>query len=444
MPGGPIFVTTAGESALTSYNIDGTYITELAQSTSGMIIAIEHRFYGQSSPMPDLSGASLQYLTIDNVLEDFASIIRAIKANTANSTTTLPFLVNASSPIIFAGGSYAGSVAAWMRAKYPELVIGAWASSATLYGRLENYQFDQAFGRHLKAVGCAQCFAQAIADLDTILNSDDANKIGAVQTKLGIPLLGSSDLSNLLTVFATIGAMQPVTLVSDPVYSTVCSFFNQTTTSQIGYSTCLNSYIAMINELISESQLTPEMLIALGNSSLAIDYTALNQPQRVWYYQMCSWFGMWQVAPPPKAVSGLTSYRSQLLDLDYFQSNCPKKFGSQSKSPVDVGAYNEEWFDILKNTTNVYYTSGSLDVWRDSTVATSTGNLFEPVGDSLIIVIDGATHVQDLTASSELDLPSVKEARLLGYELVNKWIRNSGNNNAQHAHKYKHKHKYSC
>ncbi|KAJ1769727.1 hypothetical protein LPJ74_003816 [Coemansia sp. RSA 1843] len=441
--GGPIYMSTAGETPLTSADVDGTFVIELAAATHGMVISVEHRFYGQSNPLPDLSGDSLRYLTVANVLEDFASIIRAFKANTTTmAAAILPVAVGPESPVIFIGGSYPGAVAAWMRAKYPSLVAGAWSSSAAVYGRLENYQYDQGFGRHLATAGCAWCFSQAIAELDEILVSGDTASITKVQTQLGILLLGPSDLANLLTVLATIGALQPVTTTGDPVYATVCSHFNNSSKDQTlnsadsGYSSCLNSYIAMINRLIAQSGLTPEMLVALGNSSLAIDNTALNQPQRVWYYQMCSWFGMWQVAPPPRNVSGLLSYRSQLLDLDYFQTNCPKKFGaSHVKTPVDVDAFNGEWFDTLHSTSNVFYTSGSLDPWRDSTVDTSVGNLVHPPGASMVFAIEGATHVQDLQASSDTDLQTVRWARFLGTQLVKKWISDAQTNQ---------RHKHSC
>ncbi|KAJ2853234.1 hypothetical protein GGI22_004945, partial [Coemansia erecta] len=423
--GGPIYMSTAGEAPLSSSDIDDTYVIELAAATHGMVISVEHRFYGQSNPLPDLSGASLKYLTIANVLEDFASIIRALKTNSmGESVLSLPM----QSPVIFIGGSYAGAVAAWMRAKYPDLVAGAWSSSAAVYGRLENYQYDQGFGRHLAAAGCAWCFAQAVAELDTILEAGNTESIEAVQALLGIPMLDPSDLANLLTVLATIGALQPVTTASDPVYTTVCGYFNSTSSqtqggSVNGNSACLNSYIAMINGLVAQSGLTPAMLVALGNSSLAIDNTAVGQPQRVWYYQMCAWFGMWQVAPPPTGVSGLLGFRSRLLDLEYFQRNCPKKFGNAIvQTPVDVDAFNREWFAALRNTSNVFYTAGSLDPWRDSTVDTSMGDLVDPPGVSLIFTIDGATHVQELQPSSSTDLQTVTWARFMGTQLVKKWI----------------------
>ncbi|KAJ2826337.1 hypothetical protein IWW50_002406, partial [Coemansia erecta] len=146
-PGGPIYVSTPGEQVITTRFVDGMHATELAQQTNGLVVSIEHRFFGQSNPTPDISGSSLQYMTIENSLEDFASFLRAARSQPSD---VFPTPVSENSKVVFVGGSYSGNVAAWMRAKYPALVQGAWASSAIVYGRLENYQFDQSYGRHLQ------------------------------------------------------------------------------------------------------------------------------------------------------------------------------------------------------------------------------------------------------------------------------------------------------
>ncbi|KAJ2338698.1 hypothetical protein GGH92_007050, partial [Coemansia sp. RSA 2673] len=138
-PGGPIYVSTPGESPVNARYIDKSHFTSLAQRTNGLLVTMEHRYFGASNPMPDLSGASLRFLTIENALADFAAFIRVAK-RTPSSVFPIPVVANAR--VIFGGGSYSGNVAAWMRAKYPDLVLGAWASSAIVYGRLQNYQFD--------------------------------------------------------------------------------------------------------------------------------------------------------------------------------------------------------------------------------------------------------------------------------------------------------------
>lgn len=55
------------------------------------------------------------FLTAEQALADYAALI-------ANLTTTNPDFQ--SSPVVAVGGSYGGMLAAWMRMKYPNLVLG--------------------------------------------------------------------------------------------------------------------------------------------------------------------------------------------------------------------------------------------------------------------------------------------------------------------------------
>ncbi|KAJ2028577.1 hypothetical protein GGI03_007853 [Coemansia sp. RSA 2337] len=411
-PGGPIYVSTPGESPVNARYIDKSHFTSLAQRTNGLLVTMEHRYFGASNPMPDLSGASLRFLTIENALADFAAFIRVAK-RTPSSVFPIPVVANAR--VIFGGGSYSGNVAAWMRAKYPDLVLGAWASSAIVYGRLQNYQFDLSFGRHLAQLGCAQRVSQAVSEVDAILLSNNSTQLASMQAKFGIPALSASDSAGLLAALITIYSMTPVTTAGDYLGSGVCSFFGNTTI------TATDAYAAAVRSTIQQAGLTQQALIQIGDSSLGIDNYALGQVNRVWYYMSCTWFGNWQIAPPRD--SRLKGYRSQLVNMAYFQTNCPKKFGSGVPVPVDVAAYNRKWFSNLYGVSNVFYTGGSLDIWRDTTITTSYGTILPPARGSLAVLIDGATHAQDLGADSPSDLASVRRARSLGDALViNQWL----------------------
>ncbi|KAJ1720159.1 hypothetical protein LPJ53_005181 [Coemansia erecta] len=409
-PGGPVFLITPGETPLTRYYADTTHLNTLAQSLHALVVAIEHRFYGDSNPTLDLSAASLQYLTIPNVLADFASFTRSVKQQPSKVFPGLAVPEN--SRVIFFGGSYAGNVAAWMRSEYPELIDGAWASSAVVYGRLQDYQYDQRFGAHLQSLGCGQCFAQAVSDLDQMLLSNDPQELLAAQQKFGIPELSASDTAALISALVSATANEPVSQMGDPMLPAVCAFFNT--------SSCIDGYAAATNAAIQMMGLLPQQLLIMGNSSLALDYDALGQVPRVWYYQMCSWFGGWQVPPP--ASMHLTPYRSQLLDLDYWQGNCQKKFGTGVAVPVDVEGYNRRWFDTLRGVSNIYYTAGELEIWRDSTVVVESSLLGDVASGSRIRLIEGANHGQDIQAESDLDLDTVKEARRVGDRLVRRWL----------------------
>lgn len=75
----------------------------------------------------DLSTENLLYLSSHQALEDAANFIQGIND-----------MYNITDPkwIVF-GGSYAGTLATWLRIKYPHLVTGAMASSGPLEAVLD-------------------------------------------------------------------------------------------------------------------------------------------------------------------------------------------------------------------------------------------------------------------------------------------------------------------
>ncbi|KAJ2816157.1 hypothetical protein FBU31_006681 [Coemansia sp. 'formosensis'] len=360
--------------------------------------------------MPDLSGPSLKYHTIENVLEDFAAIIRAAKQN---PNGVFPVPVSANSKVVFAGGSYGGAVAAWMRAQYPKLVAGAWSSSAVLQYRLKNYQLDQSWGKHLQALGCAKQVANAVRDLDAILLSGNTTAIRNIQAKFGIPALTPRDFAGLVTSLISAASMAPNYVDKDYTRTTVCSFFDGTQSN-------LSSYATAVASMIESEGYSQDDLTQIADTNLNLDNYALGQAGRVWYYQGCAWYGNWQVAPPTSC--GLPPYRSQLVDLTYFQPNCKRKFGSNMVTPVDSVGFNRKWLGKLRGVSNIYYTVSSLDLWHGSSVLPWEGPALSNTTASPIFLIEGGSHTQDLSQASTRDLPSLTASRIVGDMQVMKWI----------------------
>ncbi|KAJ2855169.1 hypothetical protein GGI22_004231 [Coemansia erecta] len=410
-PGGPIIMATPGETAVSSSLADLSHFNYLAQLTDGLVVLVEHRFYGESNPMPDLSGDSLKYLTVENVLEDFADFIRAAKSS-PDQIFALP--ISRDSNFVFGGGSYAGSIAAWMRAKYPDLVAGAWASSAIIKYRHENYQFDQAWGKHLEALGCAQDVATAVEDLDRILLSNNATAFAALQSKFSFPALSQRDFAALANVFINSAAMAPTTTNKDYTKSTVCSYFD-------GTRSPLDSYAAAVANVVLAGGYTQAALVQMGDTSIGYENYALGQSSRVWYYQECAWYGNWQVAPP--SSTNLQRYRSQLVDLSYYQPNCINKFGRNIQIPANSASFDDKWLGLLSGATNIYYSVGAYDIWRNSNALSWDGYVLQNSTHSPIFLIDQATHSQDVAGHRVNDLASVTLAREIGNNLVQQWLK---------------------
>ncbi|KAJ1722572.1 hypothetical protein LPJ53_003032 [Coemansia erecta] len=414
-PGGPIIVLTPGEAPVSTMYSEYTHFTELAQESNGMVVAIEHRFFGQSNPLPDLSTASLEYMTLENTLEDFAEFIRAVK-QTPEAIFPSVSGTPANSTVVFTGGSYGGSIAAWMRAKYPDIVSAAWASSAPVYSFNSFYQLDQAFGQHLGMRGCNDTFAQAVAELDEIIMSTNQTAIAEIKASFGFPGLASDDFVTQLANIVTTNINTPVTVSNDMIDRSICSFFDGTRSPLASYAMAVS---AIISGYTPPSRVNtfkvPSRYLIQKRDSDTVDIS-VNQAYRSWNYISCTWFADWQV-PAPDDLN-LTSYRSQLITSEYWESGCTESFGSSLALPVDVGAHNKEWFSILKNATNIFYTVGSIDPWRGSTVAPESGYILQGSDTVVMAVMNGATHTQDMQMQSKYDLSEVTAAREMGDRLI--------------------------
>ncbi|KAJ1912549.1 hypothetical protein LPJ71_002698, partial [Coemansia sp. S17] len=279
--------------------------------------------------------------------------------------------------------------------------------------RLQNYQLDQSWGKHLQALGCAKEVAKAVKDLDAILLSGNATAIRNIQAEFGIPALTPRDFAGLVTSLISAAAMAPNYVDQDYTRTTVCSFFNSTQSS-------LSSYATAVASMIQSQGYSQNDLTQIADTNLNLDNYALGQVGRVWYYQGCAWYGNWQVAPPTSC--GLTPYRSQLVDLTYFQPNCKRKFGSNMVTPVNSAGFNRKWMGRLRGVSNIYYTVGSLDLWRGSSVLTWEGLALPNTTASPIFLIEGGSHTQDLSRGNSRDLPSLTTSRIVGDRQVMKWI----------------------
>jgi len=117
----PVIYHMCGEGDCTSDYFLNDNALVWAQALGAHVVYLEHRYYGQSLPFSDLSTEHLQYLTLDNVIEDLATFQRWLASSQGWTGSW-----------ISVGGSYSGTVSAIYRQKHPELVVGALASSAPM------------------------------------------------------------------------------------------------------------------------------------------------------------------------------------------------------------------------------------------------------------------------------------------------------------------------
>lgn len=117
----PVLYHMCGESDASQAYFFTDSIVQWAQALGARMVFLEHRYYGTSQPFADLSTDHLQYLSLDNVMEDLASFQQWISQTNGWKGKWIAI-----------GGSYSGTMAALYRQRHPELVVGALASSAPM------------------------------------------------------------------------------------------------------------------------------------------------------------------------------------------------------------------------------------------------------------------------------------------------------------------------
>ena len=128
--GGPILFYQGAESPLDCAEMRAFFL--YAMELGAMVVAIEHRFFGQSWPRDlfldndkDQTVSALSSLTLENVLLDSVELVKHIKS-------TVPEVQD--SQVIAFGGSYGATLVALLRMHFPDVFFAAFPSSGVFGG----------------------------------------------------------------------------------------------------------------------------------------------------------------------------------------------------------------------------------------------------------------------------------------------------------------------
>lgn len=188
--GGPVIILAAGETSgegripFLQYGI----LDILSKATNGIGVILEHRYYGTSFPVPDLTLKNLRFLTTDQALADTAYFAEHVEfPGHEGKNLTAP-----TTPYIIYGGSYAGAFAAFARKLYPEVFWGAISSSGVTEAIVDYWEYFEA--ARLYAPGdCAVTTQKLTHVVDNILfhSDDDTKKL--LKDAFGLGELGDAD-----------------------------------------------------------------------------------------------------------------------------------------------------------------------------------------------------------------------------------------------------------
>lgn len=380
----PVFYIICGE-----WNCAGTgsygYAVNLAKKVKAHLVALEHRYYGESLPMSTLSSSNLKNLNLESAIEDLAQFQKFMMTEKKLSGKWIAF-----------GGSYAGTLSAFYRLKHPELVTGSLASSAPVFAKAEFFEYDAHVAKVINRTTCGDKVREAVALIEQKMASVD----GAKEVKA---LFKASDVkldSDFIYVVADMLAAA-VQYGRDKVF---CEALINAADPIEGYAK---------GGLLA--------LSALGATPVEISFQAAEKVEttsddyfRQWMWQSCREFGWFQVANG----TGNGTSRSSQVDLKYHAEVCERLF--QTPMAVD-GAINALWYANLfdPSTTKIIFTNGANDPWL--TLSVIEGGT-DANAEFPLFMMEGAAHCSDLKAVT--NIPAVIAAQASMDAIIKEWLNN--------------------
>jgi len=433
---GPVFLCVGGEGPGFTEDvvISGTeHAHEMilaAEQHGALILALEHRYYGQSLPTKDFSTANLKWLSSPQALEDLAAFVAHINAQHGLQGQTNRWITF--------GGSYPGMMASFARLKYPHLIYGSIASSAPVQAvsNMQGYMDVMSENFKLADVGgsetCYSAIKDAFTEVGTLLQPPLAEGRSTLYSLFGIcdqgdPLKDPDEQVGLVQTLSFIFPAQS----NDPLCDTPgCNI----------KSMC-SAYMA--NTTVSERPI--ERLAAFykqmsggGGQCTSIDYYAENiapllnttlagGTARIWTYQTCTEYGFYQTCDP--GTKCIFTSAPHLNTLDSYYDQCQKAFGISGLQVEEAVKSSNIWSGGWHpGSSRVLYINGQVDPWRSQGVLPDNKAFGKvvPVGapDSGIsaLMVEGSSHHYWTHATIEPDPPILAARASVNAQLAT-WLK---------------------
>jgi hypothetical protein len=236
-PGGPVVYFDSGEAGYTDllaaidlagWNGTVNAVTEVAKAFHGVIVALEHRYYGESHPFPIVvsstgsygagsgvpvgGAADYRYLTVEQALEDVVYLAKAFDTLELGPRNTVLSGANAtahlgpdSTPWIWVGGSYPGLRAALSRLRSPEVWFAAWASSAVVQTEPGLSAYFNSIYRGLPK-NCTSDVQAVMGLADEVLRGSDAEAKRQLKRWVWLAIAGRTNYTSLSEVDQAVDA----------------------------------------------------------------------------------------------------------------------------------------------------------------------------------------------------------------------------------------------
>jgi hypothetical protein len=424
-PGSPIILFTPGEHNATKYS---PYLTRdlttgmLAERIAAAIIVLEHRYWGFSSPFLQQTTENLQFLTVNNSIQDLVNFARNVKLPFDGDTK--PDQV----PWLLVGGSYPGALVAWTESLSPGTFWAYWASSAPVQAQSDFWQYFSAAQEHMPQ-NCSRDASLVIEYVDDVLVHGTSQEKQLLKAKFGLENVTHDD-DFVSVLYEGPGSWQANQLFTgySPFYhwcDMVEGVFNQPQArvpgpEGVGLEKALEGYATFIKTSAARAHCAytgyPEYQGQNNtycfdthdpHSPMYSDLTVSNKFQRTWRWLLCNEPFGWSHGGPPSNQPG-PYLVSKLLRPEYFIRQCSLFFpdGPNGETFGLATGNTENQLNRLtsgwetRNSTRLLYATGDRDPWEAVTISSK----YRPSGPLQsspsipVISLPGGFHTSDLVA----------------------------------------------
>ncbi|XP_047449939.1 thymus-specific serine protease [Mugil cephalus] len=412
-PGGPVFLMIGGEGpANPAWMQYGTWLT-YAEKLGALCLMLEHRFYGKSHPTVDLSSDNLRFLSSRQALADLAHFRTVLGEKHGLSNRKW----------VAFGGSYPGSLAAWFRLKYPQLVHASVATSAPVHAAVNFPEYLEVVRRSLASEN-AECpdlvkkasdsLAERLKDPKTYDNvTKDFNLCSTltIKTETDSAYFLETLAGNFMDVVqynqdnrAFEGA-----LGTNITIKVLCSMMADTSLGDP------YARYAAVAHLMMETFSIKCLDASFSNYVRDMTNTSWDGPAagggRQWVYQTCTEFGFYQSTDSPNQP--FTGF-----PLQYQVKQCADFYNVSADQVAEAVAQTNEYYggyDI--RSSRIVFPNGSIDPWH------ALGITQDISPDLPAVFIEGTAHCANMYPARSEDLLKLSLARDHIFLLLQQWLK---------------------
>lgn len=413
---GPVFLCVGGEgppldpSVLIS-SVHCNDMVELAPQVGALMVALEHRYYGESMPTGrEFSTHKLRWLSSQQALGDLAEFHSQIVAN---------YSLTPSNKWISFGGSYPGMMSGFFRLKFPHLVHGAISSSAPWNATLDMQVYQDIVGDSLAVQsvgGSDECKATVVDGHQTIAEmiktEEGRRQVAQTFNFCSEDTLATEEIAGR---WAANGVIEVPSQENDPACTTpdcdiarICETMGNLTDASDLDKLAAVSYAQRSGQCIGVDELEDDRVTMklLGNTA---------NSARSWPYQTCTEFAFYQTCEFGSRCPFVQGYNN----LSNMIATCDRLFGiTPDQVATQVEFSNAYYGASMPAGTRIMFPNGNVDPWSGLGVLKSPdNNVSEPV-----YMADGASHHAWTHPADTIVQPSVQQAKIAVQNQVLEWL----------------------